>query len=89
MRQVSSIAPPLKRHHNANKFVKIFFLRLWHHWFYDRCFSSVVVRLLLFVDEADAFLRKRNQVKKSEQVRFILFLNFVGWYLLEDFYLNL
>ena len=27
--------------------------------------SSVVFRLLLFVDEADAFLRKRNQVKKK------------------------
>ena len=29
----------------------------------------LLCRLLLFVDEADAFLRKRNQVKSSEPLR--------------------
>ena len=63
----------VSRHHNANEFVKIFSLCNWVHWFYDWCFSSVVFRLLLFVDEADAFLRKRNQVKKWTSAFYFVF----------------
>ena len=40
-------------------------------------FSSFVFRLLLFVDEADAFLRKRNQVTKNWSLVFHYFFNYL------------